>query len=263
MNWAVRAAVLAVLATVTRVFAQTVPPTPSPLEVGVEERLGAQIPMELAFMDETGARFVLRDGIKKPTLILLGFYHCPVACNLMLASLTDCMKSMPLAAGKDYQVLTISFDDEDASKLGQERKANYLPNLGPAFPADQWRFLTGDAESIRRLTEAVGYRFKKEDTHAFVHPNVLIVISPDGRVMRYVYGPDFQPFVVAMAVTEASRGHSGPSIRKMLSYCFSYDPKGKRYVLDTMRIAGFSIMIGVGLFVVFLTRRRKPRGASP
>jgi len=231
-------------------------------EVGVDEHLGAQLPMNLSFTDETGARFTLGEGIRKPALVLMLFYHCPVGCPIMLAELADCLKTMPLKAGRDYQALTVSLDDEDVPALAGMRKENYLPGLGPAFPADQWKFLVGDSASIAALTQALGYRYKKLDSHEFIHPNVMIAVSPQGKITRYIYGPDYQPFLVAMALTEAARGTPGMSVRRVLSYCFSFDPTGRRYVLNTTRIAGVSVLVGVGLFLVFLTRgRRKPAGS--
>ncbi len=258
MNGMWRAAVLAAGLGATTAFGQE-PGVEPPSDIGVDEKLGAMVPMDLTFTDENGKPFVFKDDIRKPTLLLLVFYHCPVACGIMLNEVADVMKAMPLKPGEDYQTVTVSFDDEDRAEDAIRRKNNHATGFPEGFPLDQWKFLWGDEANIRRIKEAVGYKCRKQGSRDFVHPNVMMVLGPDGKVIRYIYGPDFQPFVVSMALTEAARGTPGVSIRKAMSYCFSYDAKGKRYVLNTMRLAGWSVLIGVGLFVFFLTRKGKPR----
>jgi protein SCO1/2 len=251
------AVVLATVLAIVSVRGQA-PAVEPPADIGIDEKLGAMVPMDLAFHDENGAPFVFKDGIRKPTLLLLVFYHCPVSCGIMLNEMAEVLKAMPLKAGEDYQAVTVSFDDEDRAEDAARRKTNHATGFPPSFPLDQWKFLWGDETNIRRLKEAVGYKCRKQGSRDFVHPNAMMALAPDGKVIRYIYGPDFQPFVVSMALTEAARGTPGVSIRKMMSYCFSYDAKGKRYVLSTLRLAGGSVLVGVGLFVVFLTRKRKP-----
>ena len=223
--------------------------------VGVDENLGGRIPLDLAFRDERGNDVRLQDLIQKPTILALVFYHCPQACNLIQGNLAATLNQTTMQAGEDYQVLSVSFDDEEGPAQARQAKANYLPIFERPFPENQWRFLTGSQDSIQRLTAALGYRFQKVGRHNFVHPNLIVVLGSDGQIIRYLYGLSYLPFDVAMAVTEASRGTPGISIKKLVSYCFSYDSQKKRYVFRTFRILGTVMLLGVVAFYVFFLRK--------
>ena len=153
-------------------------------------------------------------------------------------------------------MISVSFDDEETFKHAQGAKANYSKILKDQDQADHWRFFTADAENIKRLTDAVGFRFMKMGTHNYVHPNLVTMVSGSGKVIRYLYGMDYLPFDIGMAVTEAYREEPGISIKKIVSYCFDYDPKNKRYAFNIVRVFGAVTLVGLALFFFFLLRKR-------
>lgn len=223
--------------------------------VGLDEKLGDTVPLDISFKDETGRSVTLSELVDRPTLLQLVFYHCPQTCNMMMASLAGTLPAVTFKPGKDYRVITISFDHEDTPKIALETKKNYMNILPDDFPAEEWRFLTGDLDAIGKITRGTGFRFKRIEQHNFIHPNVLIVLGEDGKVIRYLYGVEYLPFEVSMALTEAARGTPAISIKKLLTFCFDYDPKGKRYVFRTFRIAGIALLLGLGLFFLLVLRK--------
>ncbi len=232
--------------------------------VGVNEQLGKAAHLQATFIDEKGNAAKLGDVIDKPTLLLPVYYHCPMACDIMMANLAAALNQVTLKAGEDYHVLSVSFDDEDTPAVALDSKFNYTKILNAEFPKTAWNFLTGDASGIKQLTESAGYQFKKTGQHTFVHPNALIVLSHDGKIIRYLYGPEFLPFDISMALTEATKGTPSVSIKKLLTYCFDYDPKGKKYVFKTFRILGSVIFVTLGLFYFLVLRKgkRSRRGSN-
>jgi protein SCO1/2 len=236
-------------------------PNEPPLDVGVDEKLGQTIPLDITLVDEQGDRVALRGLIDKPTLLTLNYFRCTSLCTPLLNGVAEMLQKSDLIPGKDFQVLTVSFDPRDDAELASHKKDNYVKQIGPAFPPSAWRFLTGDPVSTKRLADAVGFRFAKSGED-YVHPGVIMMLSPTGMVTRYLYGVSFLPFDVKMAVTEASQGRTGPTIARLLRFCFNYDPAGRRYSLAITRVsAAFTIMLAVGFGVavgVTRKRRRKP-----
>jgi protein SCO1 len=232
-------------------------PTEGEQQVGVDERLGEILDLDLVFRDENDREVRLKDFIKKPTLVLPVYFYCPQACSMMLASLASAINQVPLTPGENYQVLAISFDAQETPELAREAKKNYLKLIEKDFPEDQWKFLTGDRKAIHGLLHGLGYGLKKTGPHMFIHPNVLVVLSPAGKVIRYLYGVYFLPFDIGMALTEASRETPQLSIRRMLTYCFDYDPKKKTYVFKAFRIVAGTIILVLAVFLFFLLRKGK------
>ncbi len=226
--------------------------------VGVDERLGGRVPLHLVFEDERGREARLGDRLGLPTLVLPVFYHCTQSCSLMLSNLATGINQIPLELGQAYRVLALSFDEEEGTEIALEAKENYTKILKTHLPTDAWSFLTGEREAIEAFTDAIGFRFKKTGPHAFIHPNVLVVLAPDGTIIRYLYGPRFLAFDMGMALTEAARGTPGLSVRKLLTYCFDYDPDSGSYVFTSLRIVALAIMVALaGLFIFVL--RKKPK----
>lgn len=227
--------------------------------VGVDEKLGTVLPLDkLRFTNEKREEVTLKQVIQKPTLLLLVFYHCTMTCSLMLGELSGVVQHMDQALGKDYQIISVSFDDEDDTEVAIDRKKNFLHLLEEdQHQLDAWTFLTGSATNIKTLTEGVGFRYKKMGPRNFVHPNVLIALSPEGKVIRYLYGPSFLPFDVSMALTEAAKGTPGVSIKRILSYCLIYDSKNKKYMVNFTRIGGALVLSSLGVFLFFTIRRPK------
>ena len=225
--------------------------------IGVDERIGNQIPLDVELTDANGQTVSLGEVLDKPTLLILVFYHCPSACGMIQSNAAHAVNNAPHQLGKDFQMISVSFDDEDTQKDAQTAKANYTKILQDPAGADHWRYFTADAENIKRLTDAVGFRFMKMGTHNYVHPNLVTMLSGSGKVIRYLYGMDYLPFDIGMAVTEAFREEPGISIKKIVSYCFDYDPKNKRYAFNIVRVFGAVTLVGLGLFLFFLLRKKK------
>ncbi len=169
----------------------------------------------------------------------------------MLNGVAEVLEKIDAKPGIDYKVLTISFDTRDKPALAAQKKNNYLKSFKQPFPANAWRFLTGDSLSIARITDAVGFRYKRQGNE-FTHPGLITVLAPDGKIARYLYGITFLPFDLKMALLEASQGRTGPTISKLLAYCFSYDPAGRKYALNVVHIGGAVILSLLALFVAYV-----------
>ncbi len=205
---------------------------------------------------------MLGNFIDRPTLILPIFYHCPKTCSLLLSNLSMALNDVTFTPGKSYRVLAFSFDEEEGPKDSKNAKKNYFNLLKKDFPESEWRFLTGNRKNIFALARAIGFKFKKLASHSFVHPNILLCVAGDRKIIRYLYGPDFLPFDISMAIAEAERGAPGISIKKIVSFCFDYDPKGKRYVFKTFKISGILIISLLAGFIFFLVRKKPSDSTS-
>jgi protein SCO1 len=176
-----------------------------------------------------------------------------------VSELLDSIKEQ--VPGEDFQVLTISFNAEENAEMAKRKKENYYRSFHKEMSPKAWRFLTAPQESIDAITAAVGFEYEPAGNE-WVHPAAIMVLAPDGMVSRYLYGVTFLPFDVKMALMEASQGRTGPTINKVLLYCFSYDPEGKTYVFNILKVTGSVTLVFVGLFVIFLvvsTRRHRRR----
>lgn len=230
---------------------QHMAPAADDTEIGLDERLGAKLPLELTFRDETGKTVTLRELIDGPTLILPIYYNCTNVCNFLQGGLARTLPQIKLEAGSQYRVLSLSFDETETPELAARYRKTYYDAIGAPFPAQGWRFLTGDQDNIRRFTEAIGYRFRRQG-HDFVHPVASVVVAGDGTVVRYLYGTSFLPKDVTLALVEAGEGRVGPTIRKMVEFCFSYDPQQKTYVFNLLRVSATVVIVTVVAFFLFL-----------
>jgi protein SCO1/2 len=219
--------------------------------MGIDQNLGQYVPLDLTFSDETGHPVTLGQLIHKPTILALVYYHCPNVCSLLLQNLADVLNKLPGEPGKEYMVLTISFDETEKASLALQKKKTYLKMIERPFPEDAWRFLTGNKENIHKLTDAVGFHFKRAGED-FEHPVALIILAPDGKIVRYMYGADPLPFDLKLALVEASQGRIGPAISKLARFCFSYDPKGKKLVFNMLKVTGTVTLFFALSFIVFL-----------
>ena len=239
-------------------------------EVGVDEKPGAQVPLDLPFTDASGKAVRLGDYLRDgPVLLTLNYFTCPMLCPLTFRSLAATMAEVKgLSPSKDYRVVTVSIDPAEIPEIVRA-KANESHALVPGLEdADsRWPFLYGDAESIRRVTEAVGYRYKKVGAE-FAHPSAQIVLSPGGKVSRYLYGFEIPPRDFELALLEAADGKIGASSagNALLMYCFRYDPVGKKYMLyarNIMRAAGAVTLILLGGLLAALWRRHGRTSGPP
>lgn len=224
--------------------------------IGINEQLGKKIPLNLTFKDEQGIDVSLAKLVDKPTIFMFVYYECPGICSPLMSEVAAEIEQVDLVAGKDYQLVAISFDQTEGPALAYAKKVNYMDIFKKPIPEDAWRFLTGDSASIAAITGSVGFGFKKEGDD-FVHPGGLVIVSKDGIITRYLLGTDFMPFDLKMAVIEASEGRVTPTIAKMLKFCYSYDREGKRYALNITRIAGIVTLLAVGVFVLVFIRKPK------
>ncbi len=225
-------------------------------EVGIEEKLGQVIPLDILFNDENGHGVSLRQLINKPTILAPVYYSCPDVCSFLLYNLARALSQLPSEPGKEYQVLAVSFDETEKLPLALEKKRLYLKMIEKPFPEEAWRFLTGEEENIRKLTEAIGFRFKREGK-TFQHPVLMVILSPGGKITRYMYGTDVLPFDLKMALLEASEGRIGPTVSRVLRFCFSYDPKGRKYVFNTLKVTGIVTLAFALSFILFLVVKGK------
>jgi protein SCO1 len=228
---------------------------PARTNVGIDEKLGDQISLDAPLKDENGNVITLRQLIDKPTILTLNYFRCAGICTPLLNGLQNAINKIELEPGKQFQVITISFDPSDTPDIARQKRINYLAQMTRPFPPSAWRFLTGEAQNIRMVTNSVGFRYVA-DGDLFIHAGAIMVLSPRGKVSRYMYGTSFLPADLKLAVQEASLGLANPTIARVLSYCYSYDPKQDAYVFSITRIVGAVMLIIVAIFIVLLIRGR-------
>lgn len=226
------------------------------IEIGIDEKIGQMIPLNLEFFDEKGYQVALKDIIKKPMILNFVYFRCPGICSPILTELTTIVNHLDLTIGKDYQIVTVSFDEREKPELAQAKKMNYLTLVKKQIPDDSWKFLTGDSATIRALTDAAGFMFKREGND-FLHAGAIIAVSPEGKIARYLYGTQYLPFDVKMAIMEASENRSGPTIARLLAYCYTYSPEGRQYVFNVTRVSGAVILFFAVVFVVYISVKPK------
>ncbi len=232
-------------------------------EVGIVEHLDTIIPAHLTFNNEQGQPVLLKSLINKPTILSLVYYDCPGICPQLLSGVSDVIEKMGLELGKDYEVITVSFNYDDTPQASVEKKRNFLRAHSKPRAA-HWMYLTGDSANIYALTHAIGYNFTRTG-NGFIHPSCILVLSPEGKVTRYLYGTSYLPFDVKMALIEAQKGQSRPTINRVLEYCFSYDPEGRKYTLQVTKITATIIIFFAALLFIILiirTTRKKPKSQN-
>ena len=226
------------------------------IEIGVIEHLGDTIPLDLSFLDENNKPVQLKNIINKPTIVSLVYFDCMIICPQMLSGISDAVENSDMILGKDFDIITISFDPDDTPEKAIQEKQNFLKKRTKPY-ASNWYFLTGDSSSIHAISEALGFRFKPAGND-FIHPTCIFILSPQGKITRYLYGTSFLPFDLKMAIIEASKGQTRPTINRVLEYCFTYDPEGRKYTLQVTKItATIIIFCALVLFVVLIIRSRK------
>lgn len=230
-------------------------------EPGIVEKTGSRIPLDISFRNENGSIEKLSDIIRKPTILTLVYFTCDHICPQMLGGLASALADVKLKPGKDYQLITISFDDRDDPSVAKEKKVNYIKATGIPFPEEAWKFLTGSGESIRRITEAFGFHYRRE-SHGFIHPEVLVFLSPGGKITGYHYVSKYQygleyPVTFSAAeltagIVNASRGTPAFSIRKTVLYCFPHEPAGQERFFRLLSVTGVVTLLSIAAFFVYL-----------
>lgn len=230
----------------------------SDVEIGIIEKLDQYIPMDAMIVDEQGDTVIIGDLIDKPTILNFVYFRCPGICSPLMDGLADVIDASDLELGTDYQALTISFDAREGTFLAVKKKNNYLNLMEKKEQAQEgWRFFTSDSANIQALTESVGFRFKPTGND-FIHAATLIIVDQEGKITRYMNGIYFLPFELKMSILDAAQGKSGPTINRVLQYCYSFDPEGQRYVLNITKVAGTVIIfLGLVLFVMLIIVRKR------
>lgn len=240
-------------------------------DVGVDEKLGARIPLDLNFTDQDGKGVRLGDYFTGgPVILTLNYYSCPTLCPVVFRNFSKTISGIKgLSIAKDYAVVTVSIDPEETMTRARARaEETWRMVRVPDLPARRWPFLSGDAAAIERLAKSVGYRYSRLDKNNFAHPSVFVVITPQGKVARYLYGIDIRSADLKLALMEAAGGKIGgsPFINQVLLYCYHYDPVGKKYGLaavNIMKITGVLVIVFLALLLIPLWRKEKrSRGGS-
>ncbi|WP_282015072.1 SCO family protein [Marinifilum flexuosum] len=226
-------------------------------EVGVIEHLEEYIPEDIMITNEAGQLVNLKKQINKPTALIFVYYRCPGICSPLMDGLAEVIEKSDLDLSEDYQVLTISFDPTETIDLAIKKKNNYKSLVKGKNTEEGWKFFTADSLNIAKATQSMGFRYKKTGND-YTHAATVIVLSPEGKITRYLNGTYFLPFEFKLAILEASKGQAGPTINKILQYCYSYDPVGQAYVLNITKITG-TIILAMGIIIFLLLVIRKPR----
>ncbi len=230
------------------------------VEIGVVEHLDEFLPDSISLINENGKQVWLSDVIDKPTVINFVYYRCPGICSPLMEAVAGVMDKSDLVPGVDYQVLTISFDPHETIDLGIRKKSNYLNLMSNKVEEAKkgWLFFTSDSLSIARATNATGFKYKKTGND-YLHAASLTLVSKDGKITRYLNGLYFLPFEWKMAIIEASKGQSGPTLNKVLNYCFSYDPEGQPSVMNVTKVSGTLILFFAVLLLLVLIFKSKKK----
>ena len=247
-------------------------PQKNAAKVGVDEKQGEVLSPDLTFFAEDGTRVRLGDLIDKPTILTLVYYECPSICGPLLNGVCSLIDEMDLAPGTDYQVISISFNEQENYLLAAKKKKNFHAALDKQIPASAWRFLAGDKDNVTAITNAAGFRYERIETEygpEFNHPGTLIILSPGRMITGYVRGIEYVPADVKMALAEALQGKTratrAPVGRGgLLSFCYTYDPKEQQRVLSITRVAGVGTLALAGVFIllVLLVRSKPPQVQS-
>jgi protein SCO1 len=242
---------------------------PGPLrEVGYDQRIGEQVPLDLAFRDEAGRNVRLGDYFqKKPIILVLAYYECPMLCDMVLQGVVTTLKPLTFDAGKEFDVVVASIDPGETPEMAAEQEREIVARYGRAGGAEGFHFLTGPQASIDALTRAVGFRYVYEkERDEYAHPAGLVMLTPEGRVSRYLFGIDFPPRDVRLGLIESTQDKLGTAVDSLLLYCYHYNPAIGRYsttVFNILRVAAAATLIGLVTLVVVLRRRESRQAAQP
>ncbi|GEJ59048.1 SCO family protein [Anaeromyxobacter diazotrophicus] len=242
---------------------------PALQNVEIEEKLGSKLPLDARFTAQDGRAVRLGDllGGHRPVVLSLVYFDCPMLCGLILTGAARGMRETGLALGKDFDAVTVSFDPRDSTRTAAERQRGYLQAFGDPTAKQAWTFLTGAAPEIKAVTEAVGFKYAwDERSKQFAHAAAIFVLTPDGRVSRYLYGIEFPARDLRLALVEASEGRVGTSFDRLLLTCFRYDPASRKYepyVMGVVRLAMLGVLGGLGIMLgVFWRREIKAKRVS-
>jgi len=250
---------IALILSGTPAFAQD-PPTGVLGEIGIDQKLNSPIPMNLLFRDESGAPVRIGEFFHgKPVLLSLVYYECPMLCSMTLNGLVKSLRPLTFTPGNEFEVVTVSFDPNEKPDLAAAKKSVYVQDYGRPGAQAGWHFLTGSADSIHRLTDAVGYRYQWDQyTKQWAHVSAILVLTPDGRVSQYLYGIEFSARDVRLSLIQASQNKIGTLVDRVLLYCYHYNPETGRYglvIMNVVRMASLATLAALALFIAVSVRR--------
>lgn len=231
--------------------------------VGIEERPGAAVPLDAPLTDHRGRAVTLGQFFEggKPVVLVLAYYRCPMICGLLIHGMTEGLKALAWTAGKEYRLVVLSFDPRDSAASANEKREGYFEDYGRVVADPGFDFLVGDEASIRRVADAVGFRFRwDEATQQYAHATGAFVLTPEGRLSRTLYGISFPPNDLRLALLEASQGKLGSAWDRVLLFCFHYDPEARGYVLAARRVmtaGGALTVLALTGFLALLWRRER------
>jgi len=240
-------------------------------KVGINQKMGAQIPLDLPFVDESGRDVTVRQYFGKPVILALVYYQCPSLCNMVLNGVLRSIKQLDLTAGNDYEVIAVSFDPRETPEMAAAKKQTYLRDYKRQGAEQGWHFLTGPETSSKALADSVGFRYIYDAmTNQYAHSSAIMILTPAGRIDRYFYGIDYPARDVRLGLVEASNERIGTPTDQVLLYCFHYDPTTGKYalvVMNVLRLAGLITVAVLATFMIVMFRRdfraaRPQRGAT-
>jgi len=236
----------------------------------IDQKLNNQIPLDLVFRDETGKEVQLKNYLgQKPAVLALVYYRCPMLCTMTLNGMSAAFKPLKLEMGRDFDVITVSFDPRETPELAAAKKRTYVKEYGRAGAENGWHFLTGDEKSIQSLAESCGFNFFYDPkTDQFGHASAIMLLTSDGRISRYFQGIEYSSNDLRLGLIEAGGGKIGSRTDQLLLFCYQYDPSTGRYglaIMRAVRIGGVLTLLALGSFIFFAVKRerRKIRIANP
>jgi protein SCO1/2 len=262
-GWALPAIVIFTATAFAQIPAPKVtPPDKVVKQISIEQNLGAQAPLDLAFRNESGQAVRLRDYFdRKPVILSLVYYRCPQLCNMSLNGMLAAFKALKPSIGDDYQVVTVSFDPSETHDLAKAKKDNYIKQYGRPDADAGWHFLTGDAPEIAKLTETVGFRYYYDPrTRQYAHGSAIVLLTPDGKVSKYFYGIEFSARDINLGLVEASDGKIGTLAEKVMLLCYQYDPRSGKYgfaIVAALRTGAALTVLSLCTFWLVMYRREK------
>jgi len=227
--------------------------------VGIDQKMGAQVPIDLPFNDESGRPVTLRQYLGKPVILALVYYQCPSLCNMVLNGVLRSVKTLSMTAGDEYDIVAVSFDPRETVEMAAAKKAAYVKGYNRSGAEQGWHFLTGPEASSKSLADAVGFHFAYDAvTNQFAHGSAIMLLTPEGRVARYFYGIDYPARDVRLGLVEASDRRIGSTVDQVMLYCYHYDPANGKYgmvIMNVLRLAGVTTVAALATFMIVMFRR--------
>jgi protein SCO1 len=239
-------------------------------DVGIQQNRNQQIPPDLTFQDDLGRSVRLGDYFgKKPLILNLVYYNCPMLCGEVLSGLESALRVLKFDVGKEFDVITVSFDPRETPEMAAKKKAEFLRRYKRAGAEPGWHFLVGKQDAVGALTKAAGFQYDYDPkTQQFAHATAIMVLTPEGKIAQYYYGVEYSPKDLRLALVEAGQGKIGTVADQLLLYCYHYDPEKGKYsatILRVLRLAGLATMLFLGTFIFVMIRRgptHDPQGAE-